>query len=193
MGDLSEEERQPAEERIAKVIEVFDDVGTKWTLVGAHAVGVLTEPRATSDFDFVVEERKLGSILERLEAVFGPLTTTDIGAAVRVLNLDLDLIRSSTHPLFRRALDETREVETWRIPVAELLIALKYLSSVSPWRGIDLRRQDLLDLIRVYKAFGEGGLSRPRMVELAAEIFPGADREFERLLDRVDRDEPITI
>jgi hypothetical protein len=181
------------EERVRKIIEAFDHVGTKWTLVGAHAVGAVTEPRATDDFDFVVEERKLGRVLERLEEVFGPLTTTDIGAGIRILNLDLDLIRSTTHPLFRRALDDTRAEHAWRIPVPELLIALKFLSSVSPWRGIDKRRQDVLDLIRVYKAFEGEDLDRPRTIELAAEVFPGAELELEQLLDRVDRDEPITI
>jgi hypothetical protein len=192
MMGMAGDEQGPTEQRIAKVIAAFAEAGTKWTLVGAHAVGALTEPRATEDFDFVIEERKLKRVLERLEEVFGPLMTTDVGAAVRVLNLDIDLIRSTTHPLFKRALDETQAAQAWRIPVPELLIALKYLASVSPWRGIDRRRQDVLDLIRVYKA-GEGRLDRRRMIALAGEVFPGADREFERLLERVDRDEPITL
>lgn len=185
--------QEPMDERIRKVVDAFERAGTRWTLVGAHAVGVLTEPRATDDFDFVIEERKLKRVLQALEGEFGPLTTTDLGAAVRVLNLDIDLIRSTTHPLFGRALDETRSAQAWRIPVPELLIALKFLSSVNPWRGLDRRRQDVLDLIQVYKAVADGQLDRARTLSLAASIYPGADRELERLFDRVDRDEPITL
>lgn len=191
MGIVRDDE-EPMEERIRKVVEAFERAGTRWALVGAHAVGALTEPRATDDFDFVIEERKLKRVLDVLEDVFGPLTTTDIGAAVRVLNLDVDLIRSTTHPLFLTALDETQPAEAWRIPVTEVLIALKFLSSVNPWRGMDRRRQDVLDLIQVYKAQVDR-LDRNRTIELAGSVFPGASHELEQLLDRVDRDEPITL
>jgi len=181
------------EERITRIVQVFDEVGARWTLVGAHAVGALTEPRATEDFDFVIEDRKLSTVLEKLGEVFGPLTTTDVGAAVRVLNLDIDLIRSTAHPLFKRSLDETRDAASWRIPVPELLIALKFLSSVNPWRGVDRRRQDVLDLILIYKTIGLDGLDRERILALSRDVYPGAERELGQLLGRVDRDEPITI
>lgn len=180
------------EERIARVVEVFGEVGARWALVGGHAVGVLTEARATDDFDFVLEDRKLGAVMDRLREVFGPLDVTDIGAAVRVLNLDIDLIRSTAHPLFARALEETQPVQAWRIPPAEVVIALKFLSSLSAWRGIERRRQDVLDLIRVYTAAGER-LDLARLLKLASEVYPGAERELASLLDRVDRGEPITI
>ena len=96
-------------------------------------------------------------------------------------------------PMTASALNETQTVASWRIPVPEVLVVLTYLSSVSPWRGLDRRRQDVLDLIRLYKASDPGRLDRERMIQLAREVFPGADREFKALLDRVDRDEPITI
>jgi len=47
------------EERIARVVAIFQQVGSRWALVGAHAIGTLAQPRATTDFDFVVEGSKL--------------------------------------------------------------------------------------------------------------------------------------
>ena len=50
-----QEEVQVMEERIARVVAIFQQVGCRWALVGAHAIGTLVEPRATTDFNFVVE------------------------------------------------------------------------------------------------------------------------------------------
>ena len=58
------------ENGIQRVIQVFERVQTRWALVGAHAIGFLTEPRATVNFDFVVDDAKLRSILNGLEAEF---------------------------------------------------------------------------------------------------------------------------
>ncbi|MBI4662216.1 MAG: hypothetical protein HY735_25640, partial [Verrucomicrobia bacterium] len=70
-----------------RVVAVLDRLGAKWTLVGAHAVNVYARPRATVDVDFVVDGRMLKRILAELEAEFGALETTDIGAALRITNL----------------------------------------------------------------------------------------------------------
>ncbi|NJO24008.1 MAG: hypothetical protein HC868_15145 [Sphingomonadales bacterium] len=53
------------------VIDVLSRVGAQWSLVGAHAVNVYVEPRATVDIDFVVEARKMKPILRALEEEFG--------------------------------------------------------------------------------------------------------------------------
>src|SRR6185295_4132936 len=94
------------EQTYKRVIDVFSRVGAQWSVVGAHAVNVYVEPRATVDIDFVVEARKMKPILRALEEEFGTVETTEIGAAVRVTNLSIDLIRGDNHPLFRAALDE---------------------------------------------------------------------------------------
>ena len=181
------------EETIAKVLAAFDKAGTKWTLVGAHAVGMLTEPRATEDFDFVIEAGKFRSVLDLLEDSFGPLKLHDIGGAVRILGLNVDQIRSTAHELFAQALEHTQSTGTWQIPTPELLIGLKFLSSVNPWRGLQRRRRDVLDLIDIYQAVGPDHLNRECMMAYAAAVYPGAEDEFDRLLERIDRDEPITI
>jgi len=74
----------------------------------------------------------------------------------------------------------------------DLLITLKFLASLSPWRAVADRGQDAVDLVRIYQALGED-LDRERALSRASTIFPGAERELEAILDRVDRGEKISI
>lgn len=178
---------------IARVIRVFENCGAKWALVGAYAVGLLTEPRATVDFDFIVESRKLKSVVSALEEEFGRLDAEDIGAAIRLRAIDVDLIRSNNHALFREALDRAQLSGEWRIPPPEVIIALKFLAAVSPWRNRDKRSQDIADLRTIYHAVGPEELDADTMTELAALVYPGAEREFEDMLARIDRGDPIQV
>jgi hypothetical protein len=180
-------------ERIRRILGVFEAVDARWALVGAHAIGMFTEPRATVDFDFVIEESKLRRVLKALEEELGELDTQDLGPALRLGALDVDLIRSSTHPLFQEALDRVRLMETWRVPVPEVLIVLKFLSSVSPWRGLTKKTYDIADLRALFHAVGKDQLDLDLMQQLASLVYPGAESEFEELIGRIDRGEPLTI
>lgn len=181
------------EERIAKVVAVFQQVETRWALVGAHAIGTLTQPRATVDFDFVVEEPKLRAITKALEQKFGDLDIVELGPAIRLRALDVDLIRSATHSLFREALSHVRLVGEWRIPVPEVLIVLKFLAAVSPWRDPSKRMVDVADLRTLYLTVGKEELDGDLVERLAAQVYPGAERGLEALLQRIERGEPVTI
>lgn len=175
-----------------RVVAVLDRLDAKWTLVGAHAVNVYVRPRATIDVDFVIDGRMLKRILAALEQEFGPLETTDIGAALRITSLSIDLIRSDNHPLFRAALD-TGEVRGGpRVPPPELLVTLKFLSAVSPWRKPGERKQDAADLINVYQAAG-ADFDRDAATRYGATVYPGAERELAAMLDRIDRGEDIPL
>lgn len=181
-----------SEVEIAKVVEVFEARKAKWALVGAHAIALLTEPRATSDFDFIVEASKLDSIVADLTDAFGDLDEHDIGAAMRLTAIDIDLIRSTRHPLFREALRHLRTVGSWKVPETEVLLVLKFLAATSPARAANRRGQDVLDLRVVYQAVGDE-LDRERAIKLSRKVYPGAEREFRELLDKIDRNEPLTI
>lgn len=178
---------------IARVVETFRSNRAGWALVGAHAVGLLTAPRATADFDFIVDGEKLPAILHDLAAAFGELEASDIGAAIQLKAIDVDLIRSTNHRLFAEALSAVRSVGDWNVPRTEALIALKFLAAVSPWRNRDRRAQDVLDLRAMYRAVGAGQLDMPEMIRLAGLAYPEAEREFRALIDKIDRDEPLTI
>jgi hypothetical protein len=178
---------------IPKIIEAFERVGARWALVGAHATMLLTEPRATVDFDFIVEARKLKAVLRALASEFGDLGEDDIGAAVRLKGIDVDLIRSDTHPLFAEAIAKAQPAGEWRVPPPEVLIAMKFLSAVNTWRGVDKRGQDLVDLRKIYRAVGADGLDRGYLLRLGALVYPGAERELEALLDKIDRGDPIAV
>ncbi len=181
------------EDIIRRVVAVFEEVDVRWALIGAHAVGMLTEPRATSDVDFVVEEAKLRRLVAALEREFGELETRDLGPALRLRALDVDLVRSTTHPLFREALLQVRTVEGWNVPVPEMLMVLKFLAAVSPWRGIANRTHDVGDLRALYHAVGKDDLDGDLMQRLAAQVYPGAEAEFAQLLEKIERGEPIAI
>ncbi|HEX9730972.1 MAG TPA: hypothetical protein VGG06_03190 [Thermoanaerobaculia bacterium] len=181
------------EEKIGRVVAVFERLGARWALVGAHAVGALTVPRATADFDFVVEESKLRAILKALEQDFGDLDAVDLGPAMRLRALDVDLIRSTTHALFREALSHARKIEDWRIPGPEVLLVLKFLAAVSPWRERTKRMQDVVDLSTLFLAIGRAELDEELVRSLASQVYPGAESELEDLLGRIERGEPVAI
>jgi hypothetical protein len=180
------------EAEIVRVIEVFRARRVRWALVGAHAIGLVTEPRATADFDFIVDGAKLEAVVGDLTEAFGELDARDIGAAIQLKAIDVDLIRSTNHPLFEAALKRQRTIGEWRVPRTEVLIALKFLAAVSPVRNRDRRRQDATDIAFVYHATRDQ-LDRALMVELSKLVYPGAEAEFRELLGKLDRDEPISI
>jgi hypothetical protein len=173
-----------------RVIDVLERVGAKWTLVGAHAVNTYVGPRATADIDLVIEAKLLKRVLRALESEFGRLETTDVGASLRVISLSLDLIRSDNHPLFRAALDRAENRGGVRVPPPELLVALKFLAAVSPWRRLADKKQDAADLINVYQAVGED-FDRAVAIEYGRTAYPGAERELADMLDKIDAGEDV--
>jgi hypothetical protein len=184
--------RTMSETDITRVVEIFEAKRARWALVGAHAIGLLTEPRATADFDFIVEGSKLGAVVRALTKAFGRLDELDIGAAIQLRAIDVDLIRSTNHPLFGVALEQLRAVGDWKVPLAEVLVVLKFLAAVSPRRDPVKRMQDITDIARVYRP-AQAELDRPMMVELSKLVYPGAEVEFAELLDKIERGEPIAI
>ena len=180
-----------SEADIHRVVEVFEASRARWALVGAHAIGLVTEPRATADFDFIVEASKLCVVVRGLAKEFGELGETDIGAAIQLKAIDVDLIRSNNHPLFQAALEQVRTVGDWKVPRTEVLVVLKFLAAVSPTRNQGKRMHDVGDIVHVYRQ--DGGLDRAQMIELSRLVYPGAEREFTDLLDKIDRGEPIAI
>ena len=189
---LAGRERANVEETFRRFIGVLDRTGSRWALVGAHAVNVFVRPRATVDIDFVVEARKLEAILDAVRADFGKLETVEFGASLRITNLSVDLIRSDNHALFRMALDLAEDREGVRIPPPELLFVLKFLAAASPWRNAADRKQDVADLIRLVQTLGEG-LDRSTTLAYAKQAYPGAERELAAVLERIDRGEDVAF
>jgi hypothetical protein len=184
--------REMSEADVTRVIRVFKAKRARWALVGAHAIGLVTEPRATADFDFVLDAARLDDVVRALTKEFGPLRARDIGAAVRLDAIDVDLIRSTEHPLFEAALEKRRTVGSWRVPRTEVLIVLKFMAALSLRRDRDKRMHDIGDIIRVYR-ISKSKLDRALMIKLSRLVYPGAEVEFRELIGKIDRDEPIAI
>lgn len=186
-------EQVEVEEAIARIIGELDSLGVAWCLIGAHAVGEYVEPRATLDVDLLVDDRRMAAILERLRDAVGELDEDDIGPAVRLRAVAVDLVRASSNDVFRAVLVDARTKGAWRLPTTEGLLVLKFMAATSPFRGVTRRRQDMVDLLALYEAVDPEALDRERMAELAAKVFPGAENELTELLRRVDAGEPITV
>jgi hypothetical protein len=184
--------RTMAEADICRVIEAFEFCHVRWALVGTYAIGLVTEPRATPDFDFIVETAGLASVVRRLRKEFGELGETDMGVEIQLKAIDVDLIGASNHPLFHAAVEQVRTVGDWKVPRTEVLIILKFMAARSVRRDRHRRAQDLGDLCCVYEV-GRRDLDRTAMIELSRLVYPGAEREFGELLDKIDRGEPIAI
>jgi hypothetical protein len=169
---------------VGRVIEVFESCHVRWALVGTYAIGLVTEPRATPDFDFIVETAGLASAISRLAKEFGELGETDMGAEIQLKAIDVDLIGASNHPLFLVALEQVRRVRDWKVPPTEVLIVLKLMAARSLRRDRYQRMQDMADLCRVYEV-GQRDLDRSAMIELSRLVYPGAERELTELLDKI--------
>lgn len=180
-----------SETTIARVVSIFEAERADWVLVGAHAVGLLTQPRATADFDFIIDSRSLAKVVAGLTAEFGDLRQRDVGGALELAAIDVDLIQSGNHPLFAEALRAPRIDGTWRLPRTEALIALKFLASISPWRNRNKKALDIVDLRAIYQASKD--LDRAETIRLGGLAYPEAEREIRDLLDRIDRDEPLSV
>jgi hypothetical protein len=191
-ADAERTGRTMSEADICRVIEVFESCHVRWALAGTYAIGLVTEPRATPDFDFIVETAGLVRLVCQLAKEFGELGETDIDAEIQLKAIDVDLIGASNHPLFHAALEQVRTVGDWKVPPTEVLIVLKFLAARSPRRDRHRRWQDTADLCCVYEVAWRD-LDRAAMIELSRLAYPGAEREFSELLDKIDRGEPIAI
>ena len=79
-----------------------------------------------------------------------------------------------------------------RVPPVELLLVLKFLAATSPWRDVADRKQDVADLIRLYRAAG-AEFEREAALRHAARVYPRAEVELARILGRIDRGEDVSI
>ncbi len=136
--------------------------------------------------------RRSMQILATHRALFGRLDEIDVGAAVQLKSIDVDLIRSNNHPLFQVALERQRVIGAWNVPRTEVLVILKFLAAVSPWRDRVKRRQDVTDISYLYEVVGSE-LDRDLMLELSRMVYPGAERAFGELLGKIERGESIAI
>jgi hypothetical protein len=186
--------RTLSEADIIRVVDVLQDKqdGRGWALIGAHPLSLITEPRATNDFDFVIEDDRLSGIMHNLASAFGDLDLVVSDTGVRLNALEVDLIRSSNHALLQVALERQNVINGWRVPRTEVLIALRFLSSRSVWRPRYKRMQDMADIAAIWESRGPD-LDRAMLLELGGLVYAGAGRELDQVLDQLARGEPISI
>ena len=184
--------------RVHKILARFDKAGIRWMLVGAGAVNHYSgKPRTSQDVDFLVDGPQLPQAVAIVRSVLGPRAAQDVYETHVTLQaarspLIIDLIRSDQHPLFQEALRRPRKRNGVRIPTVEALLALKYLSAISPYRALADKRQDILDFARILET-NRGRVDVPRVIELGALAHDRARADLARLIDDVEHGRPITI
>jgi hypothetical protein len=186
--------RTLSEVDIIRVVDVLQDnqASGGWALIGAHPLSLVTEPRATNDFDFVIEDDRLSGVLHDLAAAFGDLDPVVSDVGLRMRALEIDLIRASNHALLQVALERQNVIDGWRVPRTEVLIALRFLSSRSVWRPRYKRMQDMADIAAIWESRGPD-LDRAMLLELGGLVYAGAGRELDQVLDQLARGEPVSI
>jgi len=178
---------------VEQVVAIVEELGIRWCLIGAHAVGEYTEPRATMDVDLLIDDRRMPGLLTRLTERLGDLDVDDIGPAVRLRAIAIDLVRASSNAVFKEVLTNAVPSGQWKIASLEGLIVLKFMAATSPFRGLTRRRQDMVDLIALYRSVDPSDLDRAYALQLAAKIYQGAQDELRAMLDKIDADEAIEI
>jgi hypothetical protein len=161
--------RTLGESDINRVVSVFEIHGAAWALVGAH-----------------------DAILRDLDEAFGDLGAQDRGAMVRLGAIDVDLIRSSSHPLCEEALRQVLRVGEWRVARTEVLIALTFLAA-SRRQDRVRRGNDIVHIFSICHRLDAGQLDRETAIRLGGLAYPGAETELRELLDKIDRGEPLAI
>jgi hypothetical protein len=78
------------------------------------------------------------------------------------------------------------------VPPVELLLVLKFLAASSPWRDIADRKQDIADLIRLYRAAGVD-FDREAAMRHASLVYPRAEIKLAGTLDGIDRGEDVSV
>jgi hypothetical protein len=184
-------------EKVADFLHRLEEEGVDWVLVGAEGINLYRKsPRATVDVDIVVRAKHISKARKVLEATCVAVKDTEVHLKGTLspppLELTVDVIKSQSHPLFEEALDRQVRVEGVRAPRLEALLALKFLSAVSPWRSREDKGQDVIDFIKAFKD-NQAAIDRALLVSLASRAHENAGEEFPVFLDAVENDKPITV
>jgi len=182
------------------VLDLFrrlDREEIEWVLVGAEGINLyLKRPRATVDVDIVVRKKHLAKARKILKDVGTGLNDAEVRMKATLSgepnSLEVDVIKSQSHPLFERALDSRVLLDGVPTPSVEALLALKFLSAVSPWRLEEDKHQDVSDFIRCFKD-NKDQIDRAALVQLASLAHKNAAKEFPAFLEAVENDRPIAI
>ncbi len=183
-----------------QVLDLFDRLdreGVEWVLVGAQAINLyLRRPRATADVDIVVRKKHLRKAKKVLREVCGAVEESEVHFKAELSSdperLGVDLIKSTSHPLFEEALDRKVPIEGIPAPCLEALLALKYLAAVSPWRSTPDKYQDVSDFARAFFD-NRPKVDRALLIALASKAHKDARPEVEKFLHAIENKLPITI
>src|SRR5688500_1360159 len=170
-----------------EVVRVLDDAGVVYVLVGAHtASGYTGQPRATVDVDVLVRFPKKATAV--LLKAFPGLVPRDTPVVTRLVRPDgetaINVMKSSTSPLWQRLLKLAREVKVGgdrlRIPPVEGILAAKMAAMVSPHRHVAKKMIDGGDFIMIVQT--NEGIDVKLLEELGELVYAGGGKEIFKLI-----------
>jgi len=190
-------------ERLEAAIGLFESVSATYALTGGHAVSLYSRPRVTVDVDFLVAKKDLPRVRKAFEKTGHRLVKA--GDTYKVLregeNPDeaeavVELLPADLHPVWKGALESAIETQYTGLRVRAVsragLVALKFASASSTARPREDRLVDLADLLRLLRAGLSPAEDRAARA-LARTAYPGAAKDFDKLVDDLRHDRPITL
>ena len=188
---------------IRRVVGVFDALGLRYALIGGHAVSFHWRPRVTVDVDFLVPAASLprleaalpgaGFLVERRGEI---LRAWNAGADPAVDEPIVDFVpaeyNETQREVVRTAIEADYQGVPLRIASRAAVVALKFLSAISPTRQQLDKMQDVTDL---------GHIVRQRWtikhqaeaLRLVERSYAGGGSELGKLVDDIQHGRPITI
>jgi hypothetical protein len=168
------------------VIRVLQSAGVEHVLVGAHAISALAgDPRATMDVEVIAEHPERAR--DALAAAYPDLRVEEHPVAIRFKRENreaIDIIRPSSSPVFRAALQHTRRVPMADVqavvPTLEMALALKFAAMVSIGRQVKDRYQDAHDFIALVERAGSA--EDQTLSRLGELVYPGGGQEILKLV-----------
>jgi hypothetical protein len=174
------------------VIVVLTKAKVPFMLVGAHALsGWTRKPRATEDVDVLVSIRYHKKAVRALLQAFPHLEVQDLPIVTRLRDpatgkVVIDVMKPLQQP-YVVALKHAHLVETegysYKIPVVELALVMKFSAMTSVYRGETEKLQDAHDFRQIIEVNPQMDIDKLR--EFADLIYPEGGKDITDMVRRV--------
>ncbi len=184
----------------SEVINVLQNVGISFVLVGAYGLGGwIQKPRATEDVDVIVAAKHHKKAIKALLAAFAHLEAEDLPVVTRLRDREtqkvaIDVMKPNQQ-LFREVFKHTHTVssqgQTFRVPSLEMALAMKFAPMISLYRSDIDKHQDAHDFGRM--VVSNSDIDLEKLAELGDLVYPGGGKEIVEKVRQVRAGEKLIL
>ncbi|MBM3328553.1 MAG: hypothetical protein FJY67_03645 [Calditrichaeota bacterium] len=139
-------------------LDMLDETGTPFCLIGGLAVNAYVEPVVSLDVDVVVEETSLEDIIDQARRREWKVDRFEHSINLSAVDSDLR-IQLQVDPEYQKFIDQAvrRSVMGYEIPVAKVedVLTAKIRAALDPGRRPGKRLKDLADIVRICESYPE--------------------------------------